>query len=75
MKEKVYAILREFMRDQSISISPDQSLMADLGLNSIDVISIIGRFEDEFDIEIPDQDLRIFQTVNDILAYLSRKKA
>lgn len=75
MKEKVYAILREFMRDQSVSISPDQSLMADLGLNSIDVISIIGRFEDEFDIEIPDQDLRIFQTVNDILAYLSRKKA
>ena len=75
MKEKVYAILREFMRDQSISIAPDQSLMADLGLNSIDVISIIGRFEDEFDIEIPDQDLRIFQTVNDILAYLSRKKA
>ena len=74
MKEKVYAILREFMRDQSVSISPDQSLMADLGLNSIDVISIIGRFEDEFDIEIPDQDLRIFQTVNDILAYLSRKK-
>ena len=72
METKVYAILREYMEDQSVEISPDKSLIMDLGLKSIDLISAIGSFEDTFDIEIPDADLRKFQTVNDIIEYLAK---
>lgn len=74
MEMKVYAILREYMEDQSVEISPDKSLIMDLGLKSIDLISAIGAFEDTFDIEIPDADLRRFQTVNDILEYLTKSE-
>lgn len=71
METKVYAILREYMEDQSVEITPEKSLIKDLGLKSIDLISAVGSFEDEFDMEIPDTDLRKFQTVDDILKYLA----
>ena len=73
METKVYAILREYMEDQSVEITPAKSLIKDLGLKSIDLISAVGSFEDEFDIEIPDTDLRRFQTVNDIFEYLTER--
>ena len=71
MNEKVYAILREYMEDQTITITPDKSLITELGLKSIDLISAIGNFEDAFDIEIPDSDLRGFKTAEDILQYIT----
>ena len=47
---------------------PEARLTADLGLNSLDVISIVVAFEDEFGVEISNEDLRTFQRVSDIEA-------
>ncbi len=48
-------------------------MTADLGLSSFDVVSIVSDFEDEFDIEIPDKDIRKFVTIGDIIMYLQNK--
>ena len=74
MEERVYTILRQYMENQTVVITPDKSLISDLGIESIDLINIVGCFEDEFDIEIPDNDQRCFITVEDIIQYLSQRK-
>jgi acyl carrier protein len=43
-----------------------------LGLSSLDVINVVVAFEDEFDIEIPDQKIKELVTVGDIVEYLEK---
>ena len=50
-------------------ITSDMDLMDDLNINSYDIMSIIGKFEDEFDIEVPDEDIRNFRTVADVIPF------
>lgn len=68
MFERVKAIISKYTEAEEIT--PDSALAADLGLSSFDVVSIIGEFEEEFDIEVEDRDITGFVTMNDILRYL-----
>lgn len=70
MFEKVIEILEGFTEVEKEKMNKDSKLVADLGLNSLDVVNIVVEFEDEFDIEIPDEDIREFQTIQNILDYL-----
>ena len=63
------ALARELRRDPA-SITPDQALREDLGLNSLDAIELMFKVEEEFDIEIPDADLQRLRTVGDLTQYL-----
>ena len=72
MFEKIVTILQEYSGADRGSIVPDARLTADLGLNSLDVINIVVAFEDEFGVEISNDDLRSFQRVADIEAYLKQ---
>ncbi len=73
MLEKVRDILSKYTKTGRDYITESAVLTADLGLSSFDVVSIVTEFEDEFDIEIPDRDIRKMVTVSDILAYLKEK--
>lgn len=70
MFEKITEILEGFTEVEKEKMNKDSKLVADLGLNSLDVVNIVVEFEDEFDIEIPDEDIREFQTIQNILDYL-----
>lgn len=70
MLQKTITILSKYTKADSSSITEDTVLTYDLGLSSYDVVSLITDFEDEFDIEIPDKDIRLFQTVKDIVNYI-----
>ncbi len=72
MFEKIVTILQEYSGADRGSIVPDARLTTDLGLNSLDVINIVVAFEDEFGVEISNDDLRSFQRVADIEAYLKQ---
>lgn len=72
MFEKIVAILQEYSGVDKSCIVPDARLTTDLGLNSLDVINIVVAFEDEFGVEISDEDLRSFQCVADIETYLEQ---
>ena len=73
MLNAVQNILLKYTKTDRNSINENTALVADLGLSSFDVVSIVTEFEDEFDIEIPDRDIRKMVTVGDILAYLDEK--
>ena len=68
MFEQVKAILSKFTKEE---ITENSSFTSDLGLSSFDVVSIVTAFEDEFDIEIPDRDIRKLVKVEDAINYIN----
>lgn len=70
MLEKVITILTDFTEIEKEKMTEQSNLVADLGLNSLDVISVVVAFEDAFDIEIPDQKIKDLVTIGDIVEYL-----
>lgn len=69
--EQVKRILLRYM--ENTEITEASQLATDLGLSSFDLISIITEFEDEFQVEIADRDIRQFICVGDIVEYLKGK--
>ena len=55
--EKVAAILAEQLDAEEDAITLDTSLVDDLGADSLDVVDLVMTLEDEFDMEIPDEDI------------------
>lgn len=70
MIEKVIEILSEFTEMKAEQMNRDTKLVADMGLNSFDVVNVVVTFEEEFDIEIPDRAIRDLQTIGNIADYL-----
>ncbi len=73
----VFEKLRDIIVDQ-LSVSPDQvkleaKFQEDLGADSLDVVELVMRIEEEFDIEIPDEDAEKIQTVGDAVRYIEEK--
>ena len=68
MFDQVKEILNKYTEMENIT--EDLSLTQDLMLTSLDVVSMVGDFEDVFDIEIVDEDIMQMKTVGDILEYL-----
>lgn len=53
-------------------IKEDSSFIDDLGADSLDIVELIMAFEEEFDIEIPDEDAEKMKTVGDAVKYLNK---
>lgn len=70
MLERIQEIIRGFTGNSAMQIDCEARLYTDLGLKSLDLINIVGIMEDTFDIEIPDEAIRNFVTVKDVLDYL-----
>lgn len=54
-------------------ITGDTDFIKDLGLNSFDIVNIIGEFEDRFAIRIPTREIWQLHTVSDLIGYLQKK--
>lgn len=74
MLEKLKVIALKTMEDKSIEITEDSRLLADLKLNSLDLVNLVCEVEDEFDIEIPDKKLKTLITVGDVLDFIKSQK-
>ena len=71
--DKVKEIIVDQLDVEESAITPDTSLTKDLEADSLDAVEIIMAIEDEFDIEVPDEDAEKFQTVTDIVKYVEEK--
>lgn len=70
MFEKVKEIIELQLPDSGADITPDTSLINDLGINSLTLVELVCAFEQEFGIEVPEQKIRRFRKVKDISDYL-----
>ena len=56
-------------------VTPTAKFVDDLGADSLDVVELIMKFEEEFDIEIPDEDAEGLQSIQDAVDYIEKKNA
>lgn len=54
-------------------VSPEASFLEDLGADSLDVVELIMQMEEEFGIQIPDEDAEKIKTVQDAIDYIKKK--
>ena len=72
--DKIREILAEQLGADAEDITMDTNIMKDLEADSLDVVEIIMAIEDEFEIEIPDEDAEQLQTVAGIVKYIEEKE-
>ena len=68
--EKVKEIIIEQLGVSETSITTEASFIDDLGADSLDIVELIMALEEEFDIEIPDEDAEKVVTVGDVVDYI-----
>ena len=68
--EKVRDILCEQLDLEPEDITLDTNIIEDLGADSLDLVDFVMSLEDEFDKEIPDEDIEKIKTVGDIVSYI-----
>lgn len=72
MINRIKTIFIEVTGNTDIVINEKTKLDDSLGMTSLSVIQLICAIEDEFDIEIPNSEIKKFKTVNDILKFLEK---
>ena len=75
MFERVQTILAKQLRLAPEKITLESRIMKDLGADSLDILQLLMRIEDQYGIVIPDQALAKFDTVADVVAYLEKQEA
>ena len=68
--EKVKAILAEQFDVDEDKITADTDLQEDLGADSLDVVDLLMSIEDEFDVEVPDDEIENIKTVGALVSYI-----
>nr|WP_084145948.1 acyl carrier protein [Anaerovorax odorimutans] len=71
--EKIREIIVEQLGVDESAVTLETQLMKDLEADSLDAVEIIMAIEDEFDIEVPDEDAEKFQCIGDITKYVEEK--
>ena len=69
--DKVSEIIVQQLGVDKKDITPDASFIDKLGADSLDIVELIMAFEEEFDIEIPDEEAEKISTVGDAVNYIS----
>ena len=70
IKEKVIEIVCDQLGVSKDKVTPETSFVNDLGADSLDTVELVMEFEEEFDINIPDEDAEKIQTVGDAIKYV-----
>ena len=72
-EEKVKEIIINELGVEPEKVTAEASFVEDLGADSLDTVELVMAFEEEFGIEIPDEDAESLQTVGDAIKYLREK--
>ena len=70
--DRVKKIIVDQLGIEESKITENSSFIDDLGADSLDIVELIMAFEEEFDIEIPDEDAEKMKTVGDAVKYLNK---
>lgn len=73
VQNKLKEIVMDRLNAEEDQIKPEASFVEDLGADSLDIVELIMGIEEEFDIEIPDEDAEKLTTVGEAMAYVKTK--
>ena len=74
MQEKVVKLISEATKVDSSKITMETNFVDDLNLDSLDIVELMMKMEDEFGIEIPEEDAEGLKNVRDVVTYLEGKQ-
>ena len=73
IEEKVKDIIVEKLGVNPEQFTPQESFIEDLGADSLDIVELVMAFEEEFSVEVPDEDAEKLQTVGDVIKYIEER--
>lgn len=73
LEERVTEIIVEQLGISAEEVVPEASFIDDLGADSLDIVELVMAMEEEFNVEIPDEDAERIQTIGDAISYLREK--
>ncbi len=73
MEGRVTDLIVEQLGVSRAEAVPKASFIDDLGADSLDIVELVMSLEEEFDIEIPDEDAEKIQTIDDAVSYLKER--
>ncbi len=73
LEEKVKDIIVDKLGVDPEKVKPEAHFIDDLGADSLDTVELVMAFEEEFNVEIPDEDAQKITTVKNAIDYLSQK--
>ena len=73
LSPKIKDIIVEQLGVDPEKVKPEASFIDDLGADSLDIVELVMAMEEEFDLEIPDEDAEKLKTVQDVASYLEKK--
>ena len=74
MEEKVIKLVSEATKIDLAKIKTETSFVDDLNLDSLDIVELMMKMEDEFGVEIPEEDAEGLKNIQDVVTYLEKKK-
>jgi acyl carrier protein len=74
VEQRVREIVAEQLERDVKEVTNTASLIDDLGADSLDVVELVMKMEEEFGIEIPDEEAEKIKTVNDVIQYITTHK-
>jgi acyl carrier protein len=74
VEERVKEIICEQLGVEEDEVTPNAKFIEDLGADSLDTVELVMAFEEEFDLEIPDEDAEKIVTVGDAIGYIKENQ-
>ncbi|MBK1832320.1 acyl carrier protein [Verrucomicrobiaceae bacterium R5-34] len=75
IEAKVKDIIVEQLGVSADQVKPEAKFIEDLGADSLDTVELVMAFEEEFGIEVPDEDAEKLQSVGDVVTYVEKANA
>lgn len=72
IKEKVTSIIVDQLGVEKENVKPESSFVDDLGADSMDIVELVMAFEDNFSMQVPDQEAENIKTVQDAIDYINK---
>ncbi|HUB67681.1 MAG TPA: acyl carrier protein [Candidatus Methylacidiphilales bacterium] len=73
IEDKVKDIIVEQLGVNPEQVTPQAKFIEDLGADSLDTVELVMAFEEEFNVEVPDEEAEKLQTVGDVVKYIEDK--
>ena len=75
VEDKVREIIVEQLGVSADEVVAEASFIDDLGADSLDIVELVMAIEEEFDIEVPDEEAERMQNIGDVIAYVEEKSS